>query len=57
VEYLDKKEDEQTTGLDKEWGFYINRPFYLRSRMMFRRVVEGRGHKEFKIRKYVKNNK
>jgi hypothetical protein len=57
VTYLDTIKKQPESGLNKEWGFYINRPFYLRSRMMFRRIVEGRGHAEFKLRRYVKNRK
>jgi hypothetical protein len=31
--YLDKAEAIRTKGFNKEFGFHINRPFYIRSRM------------------------
>jgi hypothetical protein len=42
VIYLDGKnyKKERTTGFDKEYGFYINRPFYFRSRLPMQRIVE-----------------
>jgi hypothetical protein len=41
VVYTDKAAKEATSGYSKEWGMYINRPFYLRSRMPMRRVAES----------------
>lgn len=40
VVYVDKAEATMTEGLDKNFGFYINRPFYIVSRMPLRRVIE-----------------
>jgi hypothetical protein len=43
VVYLDDKKNYKkfrTSGFDKEYGFYINRPFYFRSRLPFQRVIE-----------------
>jgi hypothetical protein len=33
IVYLDKADKLRTKGFNKEFGFHINRPFYLRSRM------------------------
>jgi hypothetical protein len=42
VIYLDGKnfKKERTTGFDKDHGLYIMRPFFFRSRMPMRRVIE-----------------
>ena len=40
VVYLDTAAAQVTEGLDKNFGFYINRPFYMISRMPLRRVIE-----------------
>jgi hypothetical protein len=42
VTYLDGKNyrKERTSGFDKEYGLYIMRPFYLRSRLPMQRVME-----------------
>jgi hypothetical protein len=52
VVYTDKAAKEQTTGYTKEWGFYINRFFYLRSRMPMRRVAELVGS-DIRLRRYT----
>ena len=33
-------EDVQTKGMNTEFGFHVNRPFYFRSRLPMKRVVE-----------------
>jgi hypothetical protein len=33
VIYLDKAKATETKGLNEEFGFHINRPFYIRSRL------------------------
>ena len=33
VIYLDQAKKTRTKGFNKEFGFHINRPFYIRSRM------------------------
>jgi hypothetical protein len=38
--YLDEKAKTETKGLNEEFGFYINRPFYLVSELPMNRVVE-----------------
>jgi hypothetical protein len=57
VVYLDKAEKEATKGLNEDFGWYINRPFYIRSRMFFRRVVEAHGNNWLYLRRWVANRK
>jgi hypothetical protein len=39
IVYLDKKDDDRTKGMNKDFGMEINRPFFLQSRMPRKRVV------------------
>jgi len=41
--------------MSKEYGFMINTPFYFRSRLPMRRVVECHGASRLVLRKWVKN--
>jgi hypothetical protein len=40
VVYVKNAKKERTSGFDKEYGFYIMRPFYFRSRLPMQRVME-----------------
>jgi len=40
-----------------EFGFHVNRPFYIVSRMLFRRVAEAGGNNNITLKRYVKNRK
>jgi hypothetical protein len=40
IVYTDKATKEPTTGLNKEYGLYINRAFYFRSRLPMKRIAE-----------------
>jgi hypothetical protein len=40
VVYQDQSDKIATKGMDKEFGFEINRPFYIISNMPMRRVAE-----------------
>jgi hypothetical protein len=55
VVYLDKAEKEQTEGMHEDFGFQINKPFYFRSRMPFRRIVEAHGNHHITLRRWRKN--
>jgi len=55
VVYVDKASKEPTKGLNEEFGFYINRPFYLVSRLPMRRVAECVGHNNVQLKRYVTN--
>jgi hypothetical protein len=55
VVYTDK-EVRQTKGLDGEFGFHINRPFYIVSRLPTNRVIEYYGGHAV-IRQWVMNKR
>jgi uncharacterized protein (UPF0248 family) len=55
VVYLDEDKGEQEKGLDKDWGFYINRPFYFVSRLPMHRVIECVGANNIVLKRYYKN--
>jgi hypothetical protein len=54
VVYLDKAKPVPTSGFSEEFGFHINRPFYLKSRMPMRRVAECHGANNIWLKRYVK---
>jgi hypothetical protein len=53
--YLDKAEKVRTKGFNKEFGFHINRPFYIRSRMPMQRVIECHGANNVWLKRWRKN--
>jgi hypothetical protein len=53
--YLDKADAIRTKGFNKEFGFHINRPFYLRSRMPMQRVAECHGANNVWLKRWRKN--
>jgi hypothetical protein len=55
VLYLDEAEKVQTKGLNEDFGFHVNRPFYIKSRMLFGRVAELVGASNIVLKRYVKN--
>jgi hypothetical protein len=57
IVYVDEAEDEQEKGLNKEFGMIIGKPFVLRSRMLFHRVVENHPNTWNYLRRYVPNRK
>jgi len=57
VVYLDKAEAILTKGLDEDFGFHRNRPFYIRSRLPFQRIVQCHGAVHVRINRWKKNNK
>jgi hypothetical protein len=54
VIYLDKADDIETEGLNEEFGFYINRPFHMVSRLPLKRVIEAPGANNMVIKRYTK---
>jgi hypothetical protein len=54
VKYLDKSKPEATSGLNKEFGMFMNRPFYLISRLPMKRVAEMVGASNMAIKRYTK---
>jgi hypothetical protein len=58
VLYLDKAKAVQSKGLNKNFGFHINRPFYIRSRLPMQRVIEcNGGHMNVTLKRWRKNDK
>jgi hypothetical protein len=53
--YLDKAEAIRTKGFNKEFGFHINRPFYIRSRMPMKRICECHGANNVWLKRWRKN--
>jgi hypothetical protein len=45
----------ETKGLNEEFGFHINRPFYLVSQLPFNRVLECIGATHLYIKRWRKN--
>jgi bacillopeptidase F (M6 metalloprotease family) len=55
VVYLDKAKAIETKGLNEEFGFHINRPFYIRSRLPMQRVIECHGANNVWLKRWRKN--
>ena len=55
--YVDKKPKAMTKGLNRNFGFYINRPFYIRSKLPMRRVIEIVGGRNLVIKRLYRNRK
>jgi hypothetical protein len=55
IVYLDKAEAIRTKGFNKEFGFHINRPFYIRSRMPMQRVIECPGANNVWLKRWRRN--
>lgn len=55
VKYVDTIKGTQTKGLVGDFGFYANRPFYLRSRLPMQRVIECIGANNLVLKRWRKN--
>jgi hypothetical protein len=55
VLYLDKKAKTETKGLNEEFNFHINRPFYLVSELPFNRVAESIGANNVTLKRWRNN--
>jgi hypothetical protein len=55
VVYLDKAEKAETKGLNEEFGFHINRPFYIVSELPFNRVAEMLGGTNMVLKRWRNN--
>jgi len=53
--YLDQAQKLRTKGFNKDFGFHINRPFYLRSRMPMQRVAECHGANNVWLKRWRRN--
>ena len=57
IKYLDQVEDGPKKGLNKDFGFEINRPFYIRSRMTMNRFIAYKGNSSLGIKSWVDGDK
>jgi hypothetical protein len=55
IVYVDQAAKTRSKGFNKEFGFHINRPFYIRSRMPMQRVAECHGANNVWQRRWRKN--
>jgi hypothetical protein len=55
VLYVEDREKDRTKGMNNEYGFHINRPFYLRSRLPFQRVIECIGANNVTLKRWRNN--
>jgi len=53
--YVDKAKPVATKGFNKEFGFHINRPFYIESRLPMGRVAECIGANNVQLKNWRKN--
>jgi hypothetical protein len=47
----------ETKGLNEEFGFHINRPFYIVSELPFNRVAEMHGNTQVNLKRWRKNTR
>jgi len=52
---MDKAAKTETKGLNEEFGFHINRPFYLVSELPMNRVAESIGANNITLKRWRKN--
>jgi hypothetical protein len=57
VVYTDKAKKIRTKGYNSRFGFHINRPFFIRSRMPMRRVIECISNAYIRTKRYYKNRR
>jgi hypothetical protein len=57
VLYVDKAGKTETKGLNEEFGFHINRPFYIVSQLPFNRVAEMLGGAQVVLKRWRKNTR
>jgi hypothetical protein len=55
VLYVDQAEKNRDKGFNKDFGFHINRPFYLRSRLPMKRIAECHGANNVWLKRWRKN--
>lgn len=55
IVYIDQAPKYATEGFNEEFGFHINRPFYIRSRLPLKRVAECVGANNVVLRRWRAN--
>jgi hypothetical protein len=54
IVYMDTFEGIDKEGMNEDFGFEVNRPFYIRSRLPMKRVAEMVGASNIVLKRYVK---
>ena len=54
---MDKAPKIPKEGLNEDFGFYVNRPFYIVSRLPMKRVVQCHGATHVRLNRYIVNRK
>jgi hypothetical protein len=54
IVYMDTFEGIAKEGMNEDFGFEVNRPFYIRSRLPMKRVAEMVGASNIVLKRYVK---
>jgi len=57
VVYLDKSTKIKTEGINEDFGFHVNRPFYIVSRLPMQRVAEAKGNNNIALSRWVNGRK
>jgi hypothetical protein len=57
IQYVDQTTKEPTEGFNEQFGFHVNRPFYMRSRLPLKRVAECHGANNVWLKKWRNNVK
>jgi hypothetical protein len=55
IVYVDNASKERTEGFNEQFGFHINRPFYIRSRLPMKRIAECVGANNVILRRWRNN--
>jgi len=55
--YVDSVNDKPGKGLNKDFGFYASRPFYIRSKLPMQRFVEVVGGRNVVLKTFAKNRR
>jgi hypothetical protein len=55
VIYVDQATKIPSEGFNEQFGFHINRPFYIRSRLPFKRIAECHGANNVWLKRWRKN--
>ena len=55
IVYLDQAEKIAKTGYNEDFGFHVNRPFYIRSRLPMKRIAECQGASNVFLKRWRKN--
>lgn len=57
IVYVDEAPKPSTSGINKEFGFFIDRPFYIMSKLPMRRVLDIKGGRNVNLQTRVDGKK